>query len=208
MPDRANLLADIADAADDLTEPHQHLEPIYEWTAQRNRRQVRVHRVRLPSLLDQLAAMFAPGSAGEQGGRGVPGSRPPLRLDAVSVHSFIGAGAARWAWSLRLEIRDTTASTIRGLVGAAGVMDSDTQVSLLGELCQWRHQAQVLTGWKTPPYRPFVACPLCDRVGGLRVHLGTQTAACVRCWATWTPDTVGVLAAHVLERTSVKVVAA
>lgn len=33
-----DLLTDIAEAADDLTEPRMHREPLYEWTAQRNRR--------------------------------------------------------------------------------------------------------------------------------------------------------------------------
>jgi hypothetical protein len=199
----ANLLAEIAEAADALTEPYQHLEPIFTVDRHRNRRMKSVHVTRLPGLLGQLAEQFHPGATDEQGTRSTPGSRPPVNLDALSAHTAITIGSTRWMWSLGLDIRNTPASNIRALVGAASTMDSDTQRALLAELRQWRHQAEVLTGWVSAPYAPHGPCPQCEAVGGLRVRLDVHTATCLRCAAWWTPDTIDELAEHIRTLTSV-----
>lgn len=193
-----DTLQDIADVADELTDSRQHVELLHGWDRNRNRKIVR-RITTIPSLLTQLAAAVFPGETHieNEGTRGGFASRPPARLDAIDRLLAIEAGSARWCISVRLSLRDDASSNIRALVGAAGTMDSDTAKSLLDELRLWRNWAATVTGWQTPPWRPRVPCPACDRTDQLRVRLDQKTACCMQCGEAWDADTIGLLAEHI-----------
>lgn len=191
-------LDDIAALADEVTNPHQHTERVPYWDASRHRK-FREHRTVQPGLLAQLAELGDAQPIEAEGGRSIPDSRPPCNLDAVSQHFQIQLAATRWCVSLGLEVRDTPEGNIRALVGAAGALDDDTRTALADEMRSWRNAAATLTGWRTPPYRPQVPCPLvdCGKVGKLRINLTRQTAACLACGALWDTEAIGILADYV-----------
>ncbi len=193
------MLQDIADVADALTEPHRHLEPVYDTDRHRNRRLRRVWPSSQPGLLQALWEAIEPGRAAVDKGRPAGGYRsvPPLCLEAVSRYVSIQIGVVRLCWSLDVRLRDSTASSIRALVGAAALADSEAQAFVLGELRTWRTWCAVMTGWQTPAYAPTVPCPACDRANALRINLGRKTAMCIACDACWDPGTIGVLANYI-----------
>lgn len=201
-----SVLADITEAADDLSEPHQHRARIREFDHNRNPK-VRVHITRQPGLLTQLYQSVIP--AGTHGGSGAattPGSRPPLALEALSRHVSIVAGINNWCWTLDLTIRPTPESNLRALVGAAPTLDPDAQRALLADLRRWRRWCAVLTGWETL-WRPAKACcPVidCGKPSSLRINLTAQTGMCQACGATWTADdgSLTILAEHIAATTN------
>jgi hypothetical protein len=203
MNDRADMLQDIADCADALTDSRQHVEPVYTTDRSRNRKLSHVHRTMQPGLLAQVRERFEPG-AQAAGFRSVPGSRPPLAFEALALHTVISLAAVRWLWSLRIELRNTDESNIRALVGAAGSMDSETQAALLFEMRTWHRRAAILTGWQTAPFRPRASCPNCGQQA-LVVNVESKSAFCngfdprtnMPCGAWWDESTVGILAEHV-----------
>lgn len=207
--DRARMLQDIADTADELTDPRRHVEPIYTTDRHRNRKLSHLHAVTLPGLLAQVHDMFEPSAAADEGARTIPASRPPLNLEAINTHTVVVLAVTRWCWTLHLDLRDTVESNIRGLVGAAAALDSDTQAALLAELRTWRRRAAVLTGWQTAPFRPDATCPHCGSRRTITVNLDRKEAFCngardgVSCEAWWDAGTIGILADHVrLETTA------
>lgn len=203
------LLDQITDVADALTEPHMNREPIAYWDHNRNRK-IRHHRVVLPGLLAQVyQAVIPSSSSGDGPAGGVPGSRPPLAVEALSIHDEICMAVLRWCTSLDLQPRVSAESNIRALVGAAGQLDDDTVAALLTELRQWRRWCAVFTGWERL-YRPAgVPCPIveCGQVNTLRINLTASTAVCRACLATWSAEgeadagAIGVLADWVRTRT-------
>lgn len=192
-------LLTIADAADRLTEPYKHREQVPYWDANRNRK-FRDHVEPFPSLLDQVAAAANPGTS--EPGAGEHASRPPADLEAVACQAAIAIGAIKWAWRLGLDVRSTTASNLRALVGAT--MTSDQRADLLRELRAWVAWAETVTKWRNPPYAPTAPCPLlteadepCNARGTLRVRLDTKTAVCLQCKGTWDETNIGLLGEHV-----------
>lgn len=196
-------LSSIADAVDALTNPIQVRER-YEVWENRNRK-VRYWAHTLPSLLDQLHAAVIPGEVYVEDDAGhihrMPQSTPPARLEAINACLVIDAGAALWVMRCHLTVREATASNLRALVGAT--VDSDTTNEMLSELRRWYGMAATIAGWERPPWRPSAPCPICDHTGGLRVRLDRQTATCVDCGESWTPDTIGLLGEYVRGITSV-----
>jgi hypothetical protein len=198
MIDRSRMLQDIADTADALTEPHQHHEPIHDYDQHRNKRMRRVYTTTQPGLLHALWEAIEPGRADTNGAQGGGfGSAPPLCLEALSRHTAIQIGVTWLCWTIGTPQRDTTASSIRALVGAAANIDSDAQRFMLRELRTWRTWCAVMTGWQTPAYAPNVPCPACEKASGLRINLGRKTAMCIHCDARWDEDRIGVLADYV-----------
>lgn len=203
-------LTDIADLAELLCDPHQHTETVQYW-ANRNRK-FRRHVTIQPGLLHQLhEAVFRQNTA-DEGRRGSPGSRPPLQLEALSLHVVIQVAVTRWCWELNVTMRDSTEQDIRALVGAA--MDSDTQTLLRADLRRWRTWCEVMTGWETVWAPKGVTCPVaaCGQQGSLRVLLAAKRAFCrnpartedggLVCGATWDQDTIGVLADYISSQTA------
>ena len=186
--DRNHTLTTITALAEQLCDPRHHVERIPYWDTNRNRK-FREWRTTQPGLLRQLHdGAIDPVRVAEGGRRPHPGSRPPLALEALSTHTAITAYAARWCWSLKLDLRDTTEDNIRALVGHAPHLDDDALTLLAGEMRQWYRWAAVATGWVAPLYAPHVPCPACQVKGKLRVNLTAQAAHCRACQATWASD--------------------
>jgi hypothetical protein len=191
-------LDDLLSAADELTDPRRHVEVITGWTKSRNRKTIR-RVTTLPSLLNQLADAVVPGETYVENDGARPGFRstPPARLDAIDRLLAIEAAAARWVVSVGLTLRHDAAGNIRALVGISAQLDSDTLDALYTEITNWRAWAATVTGWQTPPWRPRVACPVCDTLGSLRIRLDRHTACCVGCGEAWGEDAIGLLAEHI-----------
>jgi hypothetical protein len=198
MPDHNQQLATLAALIDDLCDPHHHIERIYDTDQHRNKRMRRIWETTQPGLLAQLAeAVGLPGQQPEGALGATFRSKPPLQTEALSRYVSIQIGAVRWAWSLYQDVRDTTESQLRGLIGPAATLDDATLTTLVSEVRQWRRWCAVMTAWESPAYAPHVPCPACAKIGALRVNLTAKTAICTWCAAGWDPDTVGLLAEHV-----------
>jgi hypothetical protein len=192
----------LADLADELCDPHQHVERIPEWDHNRNRK-IRTHRVTMPGLLQQMADLMMPSSSPDGGTSGVPSSRPPATWRALADHTVITLAAAKWCWDLRLDQRDTVEGNIRQLVGASGALPTEDRDRLLADVRRWHRMAQYVTGWKTPPAPVRAPCPALtvrDRVEQmckartLRLNYTAGEAYCGTCGATWDSTTIGLLA--------------
>ena len=198
MNDRTSTLGVLTAAVDDLCDPRLHIERVYDSDRHRNKRVRRVWETTQPGLLAQLAqSVQLTGQHPEGALGGTFRSKPPLQIEALSRYVVIQIGAARWAWSLHQPIRDTTEAQLRGLIGPAATLDDPTLHALVSEVRHWRHWCAVMTAWESPAYAPHVACPVCSKVGALRINLAARTAVCTSCEAGWDPDTIGVLAEHV-----------
>lgn len=193
-------LATIADAVDALTNPIRVRERIEVWDKNRNKK-IRWHDHTAKPLLEQLHKAMIPGEAYVEDGSGRvkrrPRSIPPARLEAISASLMIDAGAMIWVIRVGLDLRDTTPSNLRALVGAQ--TDSDIEAAILRDLRRWYGWAATLSGWERPPWKPDAPCPLCDENGTLRVYLARKTATCVACHESWSEaaGTIGLLAQHV-----------
>jgi hypothetical protein len=204
-----DVLAELRDTCDALTEPHEHREPIFGWDKNRHKIKLGDHKIVRPGLFAQVHELIYPGTPPDTGDfavRSVPGSRPPLRTDAASAYLQVHLVVTRWCVSLSLDLRDTIESSIRALLGRIGTEDRDTQVALLSELRSWRYQCELITGLRDPDPHLQVPCPHCgDR--SLRVSMADRTARCTheevvdgekwRCGAWWDEESIGVLARHI-----------
>lgn len=208
----SDVLGQLRDVVDALTNPSQHRTPRHTWPADRRKR----HKVKLadhvtivPGLLTQLAAMAFPlGAGGDDGGgaRAVPQSRPPGNPRAIAAYLDIHAAADRWSADLGCSPRATLASTVRGMLGAAPAQPHDVQRRLLRDLDEWLAQCMVITGVAVPDPVLAVPCPA-DLCGArtLRVDLDKGTVRCLSCGARWARDegervgSLGVLARYVTE---------
>lgn len=207
------ILDDLAEAAAALTDPHQHAEPRWEWDANRHRKPLPPHVTTMPGLIQQLRDMAEPGASGDDSGsQSVPGSRPPVSLEAVSLIAAVGFGAAWRCQQLGLAPRATPEDNIRALVGVAGRLpfeDVDrpqepSQRNLCRELRAWQHQAEVIAGWRDAAVELIAPCPAlvdADRPCGARGSLLAQAdmtgARCTACGGRWDEDSVEGLFEHV-----------
>lgn len=204
-----DILAELRDACDSLTEPYHSRSQRWTWDHNRHRKPLPDHVITLPGLLQQLADMAYPGQPADSGDfvmRPVPASRPPLQLRAVSAHAAIAVGIVRWCWSMQLDLRGTAESNLRQVLAAAGRQDRDTQITLLDEVRGWRRQAEIITGWRDPDPELQVPCPHCGE-RGLRVAIADKVARCVNCRSRWAEDedidagvySIGVLGRHIAD---------
>ncbi|MFC7276240.1 hypothetical protein ACFQS1_19785 [Paractinoplanes rhizophilus] len=193
------LLDQITGLADGLTDPHVNREPYTVWDGNRHRK-THHHVTVQHGLLTQLHRAVLPASvAGEGPGGGVPKSRPPLEIEALSRYRQITAAARRWCKDLGVDPRATPESTIRALVGAAGRMDDGEQRELLADLRRWVSWCRVYLGLEQIRRIAGARCPLadCAQLGSLRINLTTSYGMCTACGAAWDRDTIGVLAEHI-----------
>lgn len=203
----SDTLQDIADAAQALTDPRSNAEPRFEWDANRNRKPLKPHVTTVPGLIQQLREQAEPGVDGDAGGAGGPKS-VPVAIDAVSLLASIGLGAAMRAkqWGVNLDERLTAEDHIRGLVGLASRRTSDEQIELRRELRSWQWQAEIITGWRTPPRELVAPCPQCGARGTLLAYAAEDNprARCVGCGANWAEipqhdeGSIRILAEHVI----------
>lgn len=201
---------DIHDLVEDLTRTHQHREPYVireagtTWT--------RGHVTLVPSLIDQLQTATA-ANTGETG-RGGYQSRPAAFLESMDTLIHIDLAAARWIRDLGEDDHHTdTAATVRQLHGlwpssthckkskpkrdSTGNVTCCTRHTIEHDIRSWWTQARVITGWDTTAWRPDNTCPACTKRGALRVRFATQSAMCIQCRTTWTPEVIGLLADHI-----------
>lgn len=151
------------------------------------------HQVRIPGLIEQLyAAAFDPSMQLEEGGnRTKPKSKPPVAIEAMSRYQDIDRASRRWARSVRVQEHADPARNIRELVTAASgqrgylAWDDETMEALVQEARQWRRWAAILTGWESPPKRPYIKCPVCAGVSTIWVNMSVGSAYCAGCLFTW-----------------------
>jgi hypothetical protein len=151
------------------------------------------HKVRIPSLIEQLyAAAFDPSMHAEEGGSRVkPRSKPPVAIEAMSRFQDIDKAVRRWVRSVRVEEHVQLDRNIRELVTAAAgqrgylAWDSETIEALLLEMRQWRRWAAVLTGWESRAWQPRIKCPVCEGKSTIWVSDALRTAYCSACLFTW-----------------------
>lgn len=194
-----NFLDQITDTADTLTEPHTHREPYTIWTGQRHRKTMH-HATVQHGLLTQLYRAVLPASMATDGNGGsIPGSRPPLELEALSRHTQIAAAANGWCATLGIQPRAKPEDTVRSFVGAAPSLDDQQQRELLADLRRWTHWCRVYLGLEKVRQIAGVPCPLpdCNGRGTLRINLTTSHGLCTNCGATWGTTTIGLLAEHI-----------
>lgn len=212
------ILTDIADAAEALTDPRSHAEPRHEWNASRHKRALDPHRTVVPGLIQQLRDLAEEGtpSSDGMGVRSIPESRPPGAFDAVSLLAAISFGAA-WRMfgpkdegGLGLPARPDAEGNIRALVGAAPTVDSDLQRDIRRELQSWQRQAEVILGWRQPPIELVAPCPVvdidghgtpCGARGTLLADREGKGARCVKCGSWWSEEegNIQILFRHVAE---------
>lgn len=80
------------------------------------------------------------------------------------------------------------------------------QTELLSEARSWMWQAEIITGWRTPPRMLPAPCPACEAKGTLLAYADPDNpqAKCTGCGAQWAQDCdedvkpIGLLAAHVI----------
>lgn len=203
-----DILTDLRDTADTLTNPYQHREPRWEWDHNRHRKPLPPHEVTLPGLLAQLGDMAYPGGQADDTAstRSVPRSRPPGNPKAITAYLDIHIAVARWHMMLCIVMRDTIESSVRQLLGRVATEPSDVQAELLADMRRWRYTCEIVTRWRDPDPQLQAPCPA-DRCGerALRVNLAERTARCVACGSRWAENvdeaagiySIGVLARHI-----------
>lgn len=197
-----NLLDQILDAADALTEPRMHREPLTRHDHNRNKKTVGWHTTTQPGLLRQLEDAITPTGTLTEGALGGSfASRPPLAVEALSRYETIRAGVHRWCYQLNIRVRKTVESNIRALVAATPMLDDQDARELLANLRQWRRWAAVLTGWEQLYQPSGVPCPVpdCSEVNTLRINLTSKTGMCRVCGAAWGEDdgSIQILAQYI-----------
>lgn len=204
----SKLLIDIAALAEELAEPRKHTEPLPEWDASRNKKVRSVYVTNVPSLLEQLRDAVYPGNTPSDGNgpRGIPMSKPPLLIEALSRDVQIGLAITGWISNLGLTNRFEREANVRALVGAAPHLEHDQLAELRTDLRRWRNWAAVLTGWALPPLTPHVPCPEvdCATMGSLRIILDRRSGYCSACNAVWDDrdSSINILAAYIQAETA------
>lgn len=196
MRDRALLLVELSEAIDTLTREHTTTEHVPYWDPQRHRK-YREHLVTHPPLLRALLGAIVPSMTGDEpGGRQVPGSRPPLRIEAIDLYERIKAGATDLVPPGEATHTSLT-ERIRSLSTRAAHLEAHRLSEAVAAVQGWVTQAEVITGARKPLFRPDAPCPVCDRRHGLRVDVDNKRGYCKWCASDWTEETIGVLGAHV-----------
>lgn len=195
----------LADAVDELTRPHTHREPLLPDMAPISARTGKtLHGAVISevlSLLDQLERSTMPGSGPDPVfGHAAPGSMPAASMEALDALNAIDREARRTLAYIGGRPRAALDHTLRALIGASSLRGDQVQRDVAQEADRWVSRAKSVTGWETAPFKPDNTCPLCERRHSLRIRTLTATdvhASCVGCGEVWTPQTIGLLIAHI-----------
>jgi hypothetical protein len=185
-----------------LTRPETHRAP---WSY-RNEHGTLVsgeNVVQVVSLIDQLLhtpLLEVTSESADAQHRPAPGSRPAGSLERLDAYEFINTDSRRLLLYTGGKDRKDVAANLHALIGQATLIDEDAQTYLVTCSSLWVSRAMSVTGWSAPSFRPNNTCPLCASSRSLRVRVITAQevhASCVVCGEVWTPDSIGVLAAHI-----------
>lgn len=182
-----DVVAELRDVADALTNPTQVRNPRHGRDANGERVRLEDHVAILPGLIGQVAEIVWPnGGSDSESARPVPASRPPGNPQAMMVHLDIWIGVARWHMRWCLTTRDTLESSVRQLLAKVMSEDSDTQDELLAEMRSWRHRCELVLREAFNDPQVQSPCPV-EGCGSrtLRINVQRKTARCATCRARW-----------------------
>lgn len=186
----------ITDRIDELTRPitTRETQVVYHGGQHLTRR---THVQQHDPLLTQLDAAVTPSAGTLSGARGYE-SRPSARIDALDVLALIDHETVRWVKTVtREDPRPDTTGNLRILAAAVGSLGPGLLKDLDHDVLRWWAAARVTTGWDSPAWAPHVACPVCEKVGGLRIRVAPMAGWCRECQAAWDDATIGLLGEHV-----------
>lgn len=194
----------LADYVRELTETHSHVETYQTKSITGPGFVDARHITRVPALLAQLANNDIPSVAADEGARAGYASKPAARLEALDALVGIDLAVNRWI----VDIGDQphhldTARALRQLHSIVGNADQVTRRAVEHDVRRWWTRARIVTGWDSPAWTPDNTCPSCGERGTLRVK--EPIGMCTfkgddrrdACGATWTRETIGLLADHV-----------
>lgn len=208
-PDVVDMVAELVDAhrhrVHVLRDPDAHGTTVATW-----------HRVRVPSLIDQLDDA-APG--GDQAPKsGGYASKPAARVDSIDALHTMDRGVTRWL--NRYDV-DQAHLDLGECVRRLGALMADrtrfdrcqrrtpaidrasdavtccTWHDAARDVRRWWARARIVTGWDEPAWRPDVTCPVCGTRGSLGVRLRERVATCMECHEGWDATSYQQLAEHV-----------
>jgi hypothetical protein len=209
-------MAELATLVEELTQPHQHSEVIWDDNGHGHKRMRRAWTTTQQGLLAQLReigheGLRVGGSRGGPGGK--PASKPPGLFEAMARHVYIAVTVASWCRMQGIVLRVSVEDNLHALVGVAPAMDDVTLTRFMREVRYWRGQAATATGWVAQPFTPWIACPSCGRYSTLCISLAedgrsVRSAYCVNtdreaamgellCGASWDEQTVGQLIQYI-----------
>ena len=144
-----------------------------------------------PGLLTQLADAHTRTLRAAVGGgrRPMPGSRPPVTLDAADLIRVIEYGAVSWAYAFGGTHISSAVKALRWLPDAAAATgEGDTRLrgrsGLYSAVSGWVGSARHVLGFTEPAHAyPSAACPDCDEVGHIRGRPANSMAWCGNCGA-------------------------
>lgn len=194
---RGDLLADLADHINELTEIRHHAEirEVTEVFGDKRKRVRKRHIITMPCLLQSLAEAMSPATTGDTTAAGYE-SRPPAALEPINVMLLIRTELSVWCSILGVRGRKTLHGKLKALVSAA---HTDQQLTLLErEANNWVRRAKLATGWEAESFSLNQACPNCGRKHAISVTADLQWAVCKRCTTAWDPNTIGLLSQMLL----------
>ena len=194
---QAKYVTAVRDNVLDLTSPWQEriVRPEY---LDGGKTRTRVDIVEHPSLVEQLGESLVPsGGVADSQAKGVFKSRPPLNMEALDSLVHLENEVDVWLRvGLKMPSRGDVADSLRLLAAECARLERVDLVELAKDTRRWLTTARTVTEWETPPWKPNVPCPLCER-RSLRVRLSTQTAVCTNCREAWSPENIALLADYV-----------
>jgi hypothetical protein len=185
----AAVISEIQGLAEELAEPHVHVEMVQYWSPSRNKKW-RTHRTTQPGLLRQLhLAAVAPPVRGPDdvggGSAGKPESRLPLALEAFSRWMDVKKAIENWCTTLALPRPTSPESGIRAIITTLAILDLDTLEAIAQDFKTWRRWAAVMTGWDQKILTPSISCPVCTSFRSIRIRCDLGEGFCSECQHSW-----------------------
>lgn len=199
---RNDMLADLADAVNELTEP-RHEATRYEVAAKprtttagkrrRSQSPYETHVVTLPSLLQSLADAVEPGMDGDMLAVGSFESQPSADMAAIAAAVKIRAQVLAWCQRLELKPAATISGTVSRLVSANHTLPQ--LHDLLKDAKSWVRTCRIATGYDPAPRTVDIPCPNCNgkHVLTLFGEGHDLLVKCSKCQLDWPDEHIGLL---------------
>lgn len=145
------------------------------------------YKLRAPCLLAQLATLVGVGS--ETGGRGVPGSRPTVNVDAIDLWTEIVTATAAWCQHLGIDRKPLRSQATLRAVDP----DTDTETPAAGKLLRSCAATAISRGHTEVADRIRASATtwthrITAMLTGHHEQRGVRGAACPECAATTVVD--------------------